>query len=85
MAGAALAGWLAGTSATIQASNLLPGLHSSITAQDSLRTRTLSEGETLLQGPKLLLGPSVGPTHADARAAERCDNRELRLSAGLAV
>jgi hypothetical protein len=29
--------------------------------------------------------PSVGPTHADARAAERCNNRELRLSAGLAV
>ena len=34
VAGAALAGLLAGTSATIQASNLLPGLHSSIAAQD---------------------------------------------------
>ncbi|MGA8673761.1 MAG: hypothetical protein WB621_01055 [Candidatus Acidiferrales bacterium] len=34
IAGAALAGLLAGTNATIQASNLLPGLHSSFNAQD---------------------------------------------------
>jgi hypothetical protein len=34
MAGAALAGLLAGTTTTIQASNLLPGLHSSFAAQD---------------------------------------------------
>jgi hypothetical protein len=34
MAGAALAGLLAGSAATIQASNLLPGLKSSISAQD---------------------------------------------------
>jgi hypothetical protein len=34
MAGAALAGLLAGTSATIQASDLLPGLHPSVAAQD---------------------------------------------------
>ncbi|MFZ0582877.1 MAG: hypothetical protein WA690_15050 [Candidatus Acidiferrales bacterium] len=34
MAGAALAGLLAGTTSTIQASNLLPGLHSSFAAQD---------------------------------------------------
>jgi len=34
LAGAALAGLFAGTSATIQASNLLPGLKSSFSAQD---------------------------------------------------
>jgi hypothetical protein len=34
MAGAALAGLLAGTNATIQASNLLPGPRSSFSAQD---------------------------------------------------
>jgi hypothetical protein len=34
MAGAAIAGLLAGTSASIQASNLLPGVKSSFSAQD---------------------------------------------------
>jgi hypothetical protein len=34
MASAALAGLLAGTTATIQASNLLPGLKSTVSAQD---------------------------------------------------
>ena len=43
MAGAALAGLLAGTTATIQASNLLPGLRSSFSAQDQKADQKVKE------------------------------------------
>ena len=43
MAGAALAGLLAGTTATIQASNLLPGLRSSFSAQDQSQDQKVKE------------------------------------------
>jgi hypothetical protein len=43
MAGAALVGLLAGTGATVQASNLLPGLKSSFSAQDQKSDKTVKE------------------------------------------
>ena len=54
MAGAALAGLLAGTTTTIQASNLLPGLHSSFAVQD--QSQDQGEGKARLQGSELLQG-----------------------------
>ncbi|MGB8541797.1 MAG: hypothetical protein WCD49_09195 [Candidatus Acidiferrales bacterium] len=43
MAGAALAGLLAGTTQTIQASNLLSGLRSSVAAQDQSQDQKVKE------------------------------------------
>ena len=43
MAGAALAGLLAGTTATIQESNLLPGLRASFGAQDQSQDQKVKE------------------------------------------
>jgi hypothetical protein len=47
MAGVALAGLLAGTTATIQASNLLPGLGSSVSAQDQSQSQDQKADKTV--------------------------------------
>jgi hypothetical protein len=52
MASAALAGLLAGTSATIQASNLLPGLRSSAQeqSQDQVKEKHACKGQNSCKG-----------------------------------
>lgn len=45
MASAALAGLLAGTGATVNASNLLPGLKSSLSAQDKDKDQKADKGK----------------------------------------